>query len=195
MTEEIDINEKLKEKHEEMLLNKKKIDIDNIVESLLLFFKNYSDNLSNEIIDRICMIKRIDDQNQEKEIVRTMVSALFDMVNKKLNDISLEKFNSFKDKIASVVDNEYSKKLNQISHSIINESFDYYLENGKILVDELSDEDNKKIIYDYVMKTIYNKLLNKLKDQFAYSIKVIDNNYEENEQIINSISQKTMNKV
>ena len=37
--------------------------------------------------------------------------------------------------------------------------------------------------------------MNKLKDQFMYSIKMIDNNYEENEQIISSINQKTINKV
>ena len=195
MKDENDINIELKAKHEEMLLNKKKYDIDNMVESLLLFFSNYSNNLSIEIVDKICIINKIDKNNQESEIVKSMVVALFDMINQKLKENTVSKFNIFKEKMVSINNNDYNKVLNQLSHMIINEISDFYLENGIVLVNELGKDDNRIELNNYIMKIIYGKLINKLKDQFMYSVRLIDNNYEENEQIINSINQKIINKV
>ena len=59
MVEEKDIDEALKTINQNMLLNKKKVDIDNIVESIVLFFNNYFITLSIDVTDKICNSKNI----------------------------------------------------------------------------------------------------------------------------------------
>ena len=64
-----------------------------------------------------------------------------------------------------------------------------------MLINELvfdSDLEINKRISDYLSTIVYNKIINVLKDQFMYAIKLIDNNYEENTQIMEGINEKTI---
>ena len=196
MTNENDINDALKKVNQNMLLNKKKIDIDNIVESLLLFFSNYFDNLSKEVFSKIKEIKNINKDNQYQEIIDKLIITFFDLLEKKIKETTLNNFNSIKDKISTLSDSDCNKELNYITSIISNELSDYYLENANNLVEELNKNlDNSKVTSEYILEIIYHRVINTLKDRLMYSIKVIDNNNEENNQFIENINEKTITKV
>ena len=196
MTNENDINDALKKVNQNMLLNKKKIDIDNIVESLLLFFSNYFDNLSKEVFSKIKEIKNIKKDNQYQEIIDKLIITFFDLLEKKIKETTLNNFNSIKDKISTLSDSDCNKELNYITSIISNELSDYYLENANNLVEELNKNlDNSKVTSEYILEIIYHRVINTLKDRLMYSIKVIDNNNEENNQFIENINEKTITKV
>ena len=195
MTNESDINEALREFNQNALLNKKRVDIENIVESILLFFNNYFNNLTNESIIKVIDYKNINDSDPYKEIISGLMSAFFNLIENKTKEITINNFNTIKNKISNLTDLECSKELSRISNIITNEISDYYLENANDLVNELTKEDNNKNISDYILKILYSKVINTLKDRLMYSIKVIDNNYEENNQKLESINEKTINKV
>ncbi len=138
MTNESDIKEALKEVNQNMLWNKKKIDIDNIVESLLLFFKNYFSNISCDVTCKIKNLKNISEDDKYKEIINRLVNAFFNMIENKIKETTLNKFNTIKEKVPTLSDNECSKELSPIANMISNELSDYYLQNASNLVDELN---------------------------------------------------------
>ena len=81
---------------------------------------------------------------------------------------------------------------------VTNHMSDYYLNNINLLVDEIAstkDVNKKNRISEYLINNLYRKVMDTLKDQLMYSIRVIDNNYEENNNIIQSISEKTLKQV
>lgn len=195
MTNENDINAALREINQKMLVNKKKIDIDNIVESILLFFNNYFNTLSDEVVNKVISLKSFDNNDSSKEIVSKLVLSFFNILENKLKDTCLNKFNSIKNDVSKLSDNECNKKLNYIASIISNQISDYYLDNAHDLIKELNNDDDNKNISDYILKTIYNRVINTLKDRLMYGIKVIDNNYEENNLKLENINEKTISKV
>ena len=195
MTNENDINVALREINQKMLVNKKKIDIDNIVESILLFFNNYFNTLSDEVVNKVISLKSFDNNDSSKEIVSKLVLSFFNILENKLKDTCLNKFNSIKNDVSKLSDNECNKKLNYIASIISNQISDYYLDNAHDLINELNNDDDNKNISDYILKTIYNRVINTLKDRLMYGIKVIDNNYEENNLKLENINEKTISKV
>ena len=195
MTNENDINVALREINQKMLVNKKKIDIDNIVESILLFFNNYFNTLSDEVVNKVISLKSFDNNDSSKEIVSKLVLSFFNILENKLKDTCLNKFNSIKNDVSKLSDNECNKKLNYIASIISNQISDYYLDNAHDLINELNNDDDNKNISDYILKIVYNRVINTLKDRLMYGIKVIDNNYEENNLKLENINEKTISKV
>ena len=196
MTNENDINTALKEINQKMLLNKKRIDIDNIVESIVIFFNNYFINLTTIVAGNIKDIKNINEDDPYIEIINKLTESFFKLIENKLQETMLDRFGSIKDKIPKLSDDDCNVELNRISSVIVNEISDFYLENASYLVNELCKNDEySKNVSDYITKIVYNRVINMLKDRMMYSIKVIDNNNEENNQIIENINEKTINKV
>ncbi len=193
MNENIDINKELKAKNEEMLLNKKKIDLDTSMESLMVFYNNYSNNIASEINNRICSLRNINpDSEQGKVFYNTITSFLF-LTNKKLGEIINNNIETIKNKIGSISDDEYTSLLNNLSLSISNQMFDYYVENINMLSSELNqdvDEEIKNRINDYLYDLTTVKMMNMLRDKIMFAIKVINNNSEENKEVIESINEK-----
>ena len=64
-----------------MLLNKKKVDIDNIVESIVLFFNNYFITLSIDVTDKICNSKNISIDDSYYEIIKQLVASFFKLLH------------------------------------------------------------------------------------------------------------------
>ena len=196
MTNESDINEVLRAFNQEALLKKKKVDIDNIVDSILLFFNNYFGNLSKEVTIKLKSLNNISEDDYYGVIINKMVFAFFNVLENKLKETTTNKFNSIRDNIPNLTDLECNKKLNYIVGVISNEISDFYLENAEILIKELiQKEEYVKVSSDYLIKVVYGKVINTLKDRLMYSIKVIDNNNEENKEKIETINEKTINKV
>lgn len=195
MENNVDINEVLKNKNNEMLLNKKRIDLDKAMESIQMFYNNYCDNYAIEINDQLCGIKNIDINSEQGEIIKKMTASFLNMITDTLNKTISEKTMLIKEQLNNMDDIKYNKVLNYMSLNIVNQISEFYLENVNMLINELvfdSDLEINKRISDYLSTIVYNKIINVLKDQFMYAIKLIDNNYEENNQIMEGINEKTI---
>ena len=195
MDNNVDINKELQLKNQEMLLNKKKIDLDTSMESLLVFYSNYSTNLATEINNRICMIKNINSDSEQSKIMYNTITSFFFLLSKKLQELITKKTDKIKEKLSTIDDKEYDKELKYMSIVVINQMLEYYGETIDMLVEELTRDEsdvNKDKISNYLFEIIYGKMMNMLKDKFIYSIKVINNNYEENNQVMEDINKKTL---
>ena len=192
-----DINKALLEKHAEMLLNKKILDLDKATESLLLFYSNYCNNYAVNITNNISLMKNIDINSETSAEIKQMTTSFLDIYQDNLKKELSIKIEGIKKKIATLTDDEYNKELSHVAVYVVNKISDFYLENIGMLIDEVvkdTDSDTNKRITDYLKSIVHNKLINMIKDQLTYTIRLIDNNYEENYQIMESISKKTLNR-
>ena len=195
MEEYIDVNKELEQKNQEMFLNKKRIDLDNSMESLMVFYSNYSMNVASEINNRICIYRNINSSSEDSKILYNTITSFFLIVSKKLKEIINNQIEPIKDKLDGLTDEEYIKKLNDISTGIIDNMSSYFKENANMLSDELNqdiDDDIKNSINKYILDILTIKMINMLRDKIMYSIKVINNNYEANKEIIENINEKTL---
>ena len=195
MDDNIDVSKELKIKNQEMLLNKKRIDLDTSMESLIVFYSNYSTNLASEINDRICLIRQVNSDSEQGRIMYNTITSFFFIMNKKLKELITKKTTKIKENINNINDEEYNKQLRYMSIVIVNQMLEFYGDNIDMLVVELTndvDDITKDRISNYLFEIIYGKMMNMLKDKFMYSIKVISNNYEENNQVIEDINNKTL---
>ncbi len=191
----IDISQELKAKNQEMLLEKKKTDLDKSTDSLLEFYRLYStETVANEIRDRICMFHNIDNNSEQAQIFS---KTIFVFLNTAFNEFEKEvktKREILKQKIKDLNDEEYNKALQLFSVSITNSLSEYYIANLEMLNAELNqnvDDETKEKIKKYLYDIIAVKMINNLKEKFIYSMKVISNNNVENKEVIDIINEKT----
>ena len=196
MVNETDINEILKEKNKEMLLHKRELDFDKSMESFLMFYTDYCNNYASIIQDTICTINQINLDTPESNTIKKETMNFISMFQNELKKMINEKRVLIKEKISLLDDNDYKKELNYMALNVVNSISDYYLDNIHILTDVVnSNPDTFKKINDYLRNFAYNKLINTLKDNIMIAIKLIDNNYEENNKKMASINEKTLNRV
>ena len=197
MDENIDLNQELQKKNQEMLSNKKKVDLDTSMESLLVFFGNYCNNISSEINNRICEYHGISADSEKGKIFHNTITSFLFIANKELENIIKKTLDKIKEKLDSLDDKEYALLLNRASIVIINELTDYYATNINMLSSELNQdvsEEVKNKIDKFLFDFITIRIINVLKDKFMYTITVIGNNFEENKEIIDTINEKTIQK-
>ncbi len=191
----IDVNEQLKSKNQEMLLNKKIVDLDTSFESLLEFFNNYSTNIASDINNRICSYKNIIPTSEQGKIMFNTITSFFFIANKKLKEIVYINLSPLKAKLKDLDNTKYQQELSYLSTVVTNQMLDYYTENISMLYSELNtdtNEDVKTKIENYLFEVITIKMINNLKDKFMYTIQVITNNNKENQEVIESINEKTI---
>ena len=192
---DVDVIKELQNKNEEMLLNKKIIDLETSMESLLVFYDNYSKSLSSEINDKVCSYKNINLDTDEGKINLNTINGFLNILSNKLKELVNKSVDRLKEKLNTISDEKYNKELRYMSIHIINKMLEFYGENIDMLIEEINndtDELTKTRINNYLFEIIYGKLMNILKDKFMYSIKVISNNSEENNQVIDNINRKIL---
>jgi len=195
MKENIDVTKELQQKNQELLLNKKKIDLDTAMDSLIVFYDNYSNNIASDINSQICVYHGINPLSEQAKIFDNTINSFFFIISSKLKDVIANNIEPLKSKLKTISDDEYRKELNNISTAIVNQMLDYYAENVNMLCNELNqdvDENTKSKINNYLFEVMTIKMINTLKDKFMYSIKVIGNNYEENYQVMENINEKVL---
>ena len=195
MNEDIDINKELQQKNQEMLLNKKRIDLDTSMESLFVFYSNYATNIATEINNRVCAYHEIDSNSEQGKIFYNIIISFFSMVSNKLKEIISTNIEPVKSKLSIITDEEYSELLSTVSNNMIKEINDYCFNNIYMLNSEINQdvsEDVKYCIDNYLNEIINVKMINMLKDKFMFAIKVISNNYVENKEVIENINEKTI---
>jgi hypothetical protein len=195
MDDNIDISRELKEKNQEMLLEKKKTDLDKSTDSLIEFYRFYStETVATEIGNRICTFHNIDIHSEQAEIFnKTIVVFLTTACETFENEIKTKR-DILKQKIKELSDEEYNKALQLFSVSITNSLSEYYIANLEMLNVELNqnvDDETKEKIKKYLYDIIAVKMINNLKEKFIYSMKVISNNNVENKEVIDIINEKT----
>ena len=192
MDNNIDVHEELKIKNQELYINKLIIDLDSAMESLLLFYDNYCDTISKDVINKtISFIDNLENQ----DMINKLVNTFFNMYKNELHRIIKERMIHLKEDIQNIENLSYIKKLNEESRIISNQISEYYHENIYMLIDEImKDISNKKLEFkDYLLNSVYLKLINTLRDKLIFSMRVINNNYDESTTKIQDINTKTLN--
>ena len=198
MENEIDISEAIQLKNKEMLINKRLIDYDKATESLLVFYVDFCKNYANNIKEAICSFKNIDLNSDLALEIKALTSSFIDLYLDELKKIIGDKNKEIKEKISLLDEHEYSKELDHMSLVIGNSIADYYSSSIQMLIEEFTkdvDEEVSKKINNYLNTMAFNKLINTLREQYTYAIKIIGNNNEENNQIMTNINEKTLNRV
>lgn len=196
MENNFDVNEQLREKNQEMLLEKKKTDLDKSTDTLIEFYRFYSlETIVNEIKDRVCVFNNVDGQSEQAEIFKRTIVAFLSVACDEFEKELKNKRELLKIKITKLSDEAYNKELQYLSVSVTNYLSEYYIKNLEMLNMELNqstNEENKERIMKYLTDVITVKMINNLREKFIYSMKVISNNNEENKEIIESINEKTI---
>ena len=192
MEDNFDLQEELKNKNYELYINKLIVDLEKTMESLLMFYSNYCDTLSKDSTNII--ISYLDNSLEKQDTVSNLVNTFFGMIKGKINTIIKERLENIKNNIQNIDHINYEKKLNDEALLIANQLSDYYQENIYMLIDEISkDITTYRLDFkDYLLNTLYRKLINTLRDKLMYSIKLINNNYDENTMMLETINQKTL---
>ena len=195
MEDNIDVEKELEKKNQELFINKMIIDLENAMDSLLMFYSNYCDSVSNEVINTTNSY--FDNKNAESfEMISNLVTSFFSMLKDDLNKIIKERLDVIKSNIQKIDSLNYEKKLSSESLIIVNKFSDFYQNNVYMLISELEEniKEHRLDFKDYLLNGLYLKLINTLKDKLMYSIKLIGNNYDENTLMLQTINEKTLHK-
>ena len=192
-----DLNKEIEAKQQAMFLNKKTIDLDKSMESLIVFYSRYlADTVASELNSKICVYHGIGANSQQANILFNTITTFFYLSVEELKKVLETNLKPLKDKLGTLTDLEYIKALNYLSTTVTNHMLDYYIEK----LDEFSNElnqnvtiENKNRINKLIFDTLTIKLINNLKDKFMYAIGVIKNNSKENVEKMNMIKEKTIN--
>ena len=129
MENDTSIIEQLKVKNQELYLNKRIIDLDSSIESLLLFYNNYTSNLATDVSNQISSFYGIDSNSDQGKIMYNTISSFFVLCNNKLKDVLTKRIEKIKSTMNNVSDEEYNKELRYMSIKAINAMSDYYFQN------------------------------------------------------------------
>ena len=147
MDNNVDINEELRIKNQELFLNKKKIDLETSMDTVIVFFSNYTNGLATEVNNKVCEMKNIDPNSEQSKIMGYTITKFF----------------------ANLAD-ELKKKVLEIKADI---GIGFDGDGDRIgIIDELG---NMVAIEDYgiiILRNIINKVDNK---KFLYDAKCSDN--------------------
>ena len=177
MDDNIDVVKELEIKNREIFDNKIIIDLEKTMDSLIMFYGNYCDTVSNEVINTINLyLDKKDDTSYE--MISNLVTSFFTMLKGDLNKIVNERLTLIKADIQSINSFNYEKKLTNESLIITNQISDFYQEKIYELIDAVKDnvKEHRLDLKDYLLTAVYLKLMNTLKDKLMYSVKLIKNN-------------------
>ena len=198
MDNNVDINEEIKAKNRELLHKKRIIDLETAMESLILFYNNYSTkNIADDVNNYVCMVQKIDPNSQKGKAFYNTITTFFFLACEETKKIITSSIESIKTKLNDMIDQEYRENLKHLSAIIINQAIDYYSNKIGELYSEIIQTGDVKIresIKKYLQNLTTVKMINILQENLANYIMVIGNNYEENNKVIQSINEKTINK-
>ena len=141
MDNNVDINEELKIKNQELFLNKKKIDLETSMDTVIVFFSNYTNGFATEVNNKVCEMKNIDPNSEQSKIMGYTITKFFASVADELKNKVLAGVEIIKEKLSTLTDDEYIKELKTMSENVINELLQYCNENVGMLVEELAGDD------------------------------------------------------
>ena len=141
MDNNVDINEELRIKNQELFLNKKKIDLETSMDTVIVFFSNYTNGLATEVNNKVCEMKNIDPNSEQSKIMGYTITKFFANLADELKKKVLAGVDSIKEKIASLTDEEYINELKKMSENVISQLLQYCDENVGMLVQELAGDD------------------------------------------------------
>ncbi len=143
MDNNVNIEEELRIKNQELLLNKRKIDLDTSMDSVIVFFSNYTNGLVTEVQSKVCELKNIDSNSDQSKIIGYTITQFFSHIADELKQLVLDSANKIKEKINILTDDEYKEELQNMTETVIKKMKSFCNDNVAMLVDELvGDEIN-----------------------------------------------------
>ena len=197
MNNNVDIEEELREKHQELLINKNGIDLETAMESFLLFYSNRCDVILENVIYTIINEYIANADSSKKDEAEQVIRGFFALYKASVETIVNEKTKEVKDNIDNIDSEDYSKKQHEMVDSIIKKVSENYLSTVKELITAIKtcDANCSKTIDDYLTQKVFKILTDPLQEQLKYSMGTINNNFGANISHIEEINARTLNKV
>ena len=184
----ISINEELNAKTNDLRVNALNFNLDNAIDSLLLFYTGYYDTLNEkesntgycDIVaqDAINVINEDILEPEDKEEIKALILASFSLYKEKIRKIINEMLTPIKERIANGdVINEES--LRNIAEAVIKEASDCYQNLIKDLLNEINMIDNNETIRDYFYQDVLKKTIGVLEDKIYCTMEVTNNSFNE----------------
>lgn len=184
----ISINEELNAKTNDLRVNALNFNLDNAIDSLLLFYTGYYDTLNEkesntgycDIVaqDAINVINEDILEPEDKEEIKALILASFSLYKEKIRKIINEMLTPIKERIANGdVINEES--LRNIAEAVIKEASDCYQNLIKDLLNEINMIDNNETIRDYFYQDVLKKTIGVLEDKIYCTMGVTNNSFNE----------------
>lgn len=197
MDNNVNIEKELREKHQELLLNKNGIDLETAMESFLLFYNNRCDVILGDVVEIIVNEYIVNVDPSKKEEAKLVIRGFFDLYKANVEKIVKDKTKEVKDTIDCIEQEDYGRKQQEMKEEIIDAASLYYLSNVVELISTIKACDTMcpETIDIYFLQTVFKTLIDELKDKLKYSIGTINNNFEANISHIEEINARTLNKV
>lgn len=188
MEDNMSINEKMCATVNDLRVNALNFNLDNAIDSLLLFYTGYYDTLNEkesdtgycDIVanDAINVINEDISESEHKDAIRELILASFSLYKEKIRKIINEMLTPIKERIANGdVINEES--LRNIAEAVIKEASDCYQNLIKDLLNEINMIDNNETIRDYFYQDVLKKTIGVLEDKIYCTMGVTNNSFNE----------------
>jgi hypothetical protein len=193
MSEE-EVSKELAKKNQEIYINKLLKDLDQnyenlkiVIENLIILFFKELDNRTYEIsIECDNTLSRDEISNRIRKFFILLKDALFKDID--TNKTTLE---------GVVVNNDFMQYVNQlemISSSLITNIQELYLKEADSLINDVSigfDDFSKERLEKLIKEIIYNRFMEKLKSSIGNINLILINNYQENNNHLDHMNEKT----
>ena len=193
MSEE-EVSKELAKKNQEIYINKLLKDLDQnyenlkiVIENLIILFFKELDNRTYEIsIECDNTLSRDEISNRIRKFFIMLKDALFKDID--TNKTTLE---------GVVVNNDFMQYVNQLemlSSSLITNNQEIYLKEADSLINDVYigfDDFSKKRLEKLIKEIIYNRFMEKLKSSIGNINLILINNYQENNNHLDHMNEKT----
>lgn len=191
----VNIDEVLKEKHRELLVNKNSIDLETAMESFLLFYNNRCDVIFIDVVDVILSRYIVNADPSKKEEAKLLIRSFFDLYKSSIEKAVKDKTIEVKDSINNIEQDDYGQKQLEMKEAIIDAASSFYFSNVVELINTIKACDTTcPETIDIYLRTVFKTLIDEINDKLKYSIGTINNNFEANISHIEEINARTLNK-
>lgn len=182
------INEKMNATVNDLRVNALNFNLDNAIDSLLLFYTGYYDALNKkesntgycDIVanDAINAINEDISEHEDKEEIKALILASFSRYKERIRKLITEMSTPIKERIANgdVIDEE---SLRNVAESIVKEASNCYQSLIKDLLNEINMIDNNETIRDYFYQDVLKKIIGVLEDKIYCTMGVTNNSFNE----------------
>lgn len=193
----ISINEHLSATVNDLRVNALNFNLDNAIDSLLLFYTGYYDTLNEkesntgycDIVasSAINFINENILEPEDKEEIKALILASFSRYKEKIRNIITEMLTPIKERIANgdVIDEE---SLRNTAEEIVKEASNCYQNLIKDLLNEINITDNNETIRNYFYQDVLKKTIGVLEDKIYCTMGVTNNSFNESNARIEKIN-------
>ena len=190
MDNNVDLNKEIIIQTNDLLSNKNDIDVDNTMETFLLYCNMRCDAISYNVTYTICNEYIVKADSNKKQIAEQTIKGFFTLLKSGIEKMIKEKTNE----VRNSINQDNNKKQQELNNVVIKSVGDFYITKVRELIEVIKNIDSTYAdrIDDYFLQTVFNNLINSLEDTLKYSTFTINNNLGANISRYKEIINKTI---